>query len=76
MHSHKQDTLHQLVEQFLLLLFGTTNEAIELGYVVPELRSLYTEKYTDEVYDSLAYFAGKQHDMFKGVDVGHFISLL
>lgn len=71
-------------ESFLLMLFGSTDldEAVELGYIVPELRDLFVKDYDnhlqvndkfDDVYDVLSKYAEKLHNNFKGLNVSHLL---
>lgn len=72
-------------EAFLLLMFGTTNkaEAIEKGFLVPQLRELYTSGFdvshitkddTDfDIYQFLSDFAKAQYEHAVGVSVSHLL---
>ncbi|MDY0276644.1 MAG: hypothetical protein RBQ97_01025 [Acholeplasma sp.] len=65
-------------ETFLLLIFGTTNndEAIEQGYILPQLRNDYLEDYEghfDNFYETIQKFTKKQYDNQEGVTVSHLL---
>lgn len=66
-------------ESFLIMLFGTTDldEAVELGYIVPELRDIYLNNYEEnlnvDVYETLSTYSKRQHDLFKGLSVSHLL---
>jgi len=64
--------------KFLLSVFGAENnqEAIELGFIIPELRSNFStdyESHYDNFYEKLATLTNRHYEEYKGVTVSHLL---
>lgn len=64
--------------KFLISVFGaeTNQDAIELGFVIPELRSRYLADYElhyNDVYEKLATLTNKHQSLYKGVTTSHLL---